>query len=85
MSAIWQQTGAALPGGVLLAGAAAVVGGPGTVTIGNGWYKAWITFTLGAAAATEYIGIYNGTLNNYTGDGTSNVLVWAPKCAQLAP
>lgn len=44
-------------------------------SVGNGWYRCSTTFTVTGAFGV-YLLLYNGSTNNYTGDGTSGVLLW---------
>lgn len=56
----------------------AVALGSNTVSIqalDNGWYRCSSTFTVTGIFGL-YLVLYNGSTTNYTGDGTSGILVW---------
>jgi len=42
----------------------------------NGWYKCSSTFTTQFSNIATYYAIQNGSLDTYTGDGTSGVYIW---------
>jgi hypothetical protein len=42
----------------------------------NGWYKCSITFTAQFSNIASYIALQNGSLDSYTGDGTSGIYIY---------
>jgi hypothetical protein len=42
----------------------------------NGWYKCSITFTAQFSNIASYIGLQNGSLDSYAGDGTSGIYIY---------
>ena len=42
----------------------------------NGWYKCSSTFTTQFGNIATYYGMQNGSLDSYTGDGTSSIYLW---------
>lgn len=63
-------------GSVLATGAGAT--SSGIQSVGNGWYRCWVTATSQASAGTYVAAIvpYNGGSTSFAGDGTSGVLAW---------
>lgn len=47
-------------------------------SVGNGWFRCCITATKGSVNTTNnaYIGLINGSVQTYTGDGTSGIYIW---------
>ena len=43
---------------------------------GNGWYRCSITFTAQFSFIPSYFAVQNGSLDYYTGDGTSGIYIW---------
>ena len=48
----------------------------------NGWYKCSSTFTTQFSNIATYYGIQNGSLDSYTGDGTSGIYIWGAQLEQ---
>ncbi len=61
-----------------------VMSGSGSITyVGNGFYRCQKSVIATASGnATAYIGLWNGTTNNYTGDGSSGVYIWGAQLEQ---
>lgn len=43
---------------------------------GNGWYRCSLTFTTQFTNIPSYIGLQNGSLDSYQGDGTSGIYIY---------
>lgn len=52
----------------------------GFESVGNGWYRVWVSGTTSAAATTLSLDIWqlqgDTSTSSYTGDGVSSVLIW---------
>lgn len=61
-----------------------VMSGSGSITyVGNGFYRCQKSVIATASGnATAYIGLWNGTTNNYTGDGSSGLYIWGAQLEQ---
>ena len=88
---IYQLTGTAgwsayvdLANGTLLSSAAigAGVGSAAVTSIGNGWYRASVTFTSTTTTLVVSVGLASGTNGVYTGDGTSGAYIWGAQLVQ---
>lgn len=58
----------------------AVASGAGTTagiaSVGNGWYRVWVTTNSGTGATTPSLSILPNTSGNYTGTGAKGIYVW---------
>jgi hypothetical protein len=52
-------------------------------SVGNGWYRCIVSNNGSAQVASQVrIGIQNGALNSYQGDGTSGIYIWGAQLEQ---
>jgi len=53
-------------------------------SVGNGWYRCIVSNNGSAQVANQVrIGIQNGALNSYVGDGTSGIYIWGAQLENL--
>jgi hypothetical protein len=64
-------------GSVLTAGNGAVISA-GSQALAGGWFRVWMTYSMGAAPAWEFIYLAQGAGVVFSGNSTNNVLVWGP-------
>jgi hypothetical protein len=52
--------------------------GSGIQSVGNGWYRVWVTHTATSTASvtTVVAGLGNSYIESYTGDGFSGICIW---------
>jgi hypothetical protein len=74
--AAFSNTGVYL-GSILTAGNGAVISA-GSQALTGGWFRVWMTFSMVAAPAFEFIFLTQGASNVFSGNSTNNVLVWGP-------
>ena len=46
------------------------------VSVGGGWYRCGLNYSLTAAASTNSLRVYTKVRATYTGDGTSGIYIW---------
>lgn len=75
--AIFQTSNGAFLGTQQMAGNGSVTG-VGSQSMGNGWTRVWMTFTVGTTVAWYEVGLAQGTSIFITGNSSNNVYIWGP-------